>query len=332
MSREIEVRVESLSSLKDRDLLSRMNRIAAAERTVSVYALAHLAEIQRRKAYREAGFPSMFAYCVGALHYSEANAYRRLQAAEAARRHPEILSLIKDGGITICALSIIAKHLTQENCESLLKRIEGKSVRVVERIIAELAPLPDTRDMIRALPAPASPPTACEIPIESGPVAAPLRRAPQKIMPRALDRVLFRFTGSEELRRVIDRCTELLWHKHPEGRLEDILLEVGSAYLRLKDPELLRLSKPRPARVAESRVPPRWVKTAVYRRDGGRCVFTNAEGRRCEARRGLEYDHILPWALGGRSDEPNNIRLLCRAHNQLAAAAAGLGEHLRFQR
>jgi len=33
----------------------------------------------------------------------------------------------------------------------------------------------------------------------------------------------------------------------------------------------------------------------------------------------LEYDHIRPLSLGGRSDDPANVRLLCRAHNALEA-------------
>lgn len=324
-----------------------MRRITAAERTLSVYALAQLGEIQYRKLYKDAGFHSMFAYCVGELGYSEPNASRRLQAAEAARNFPEVLSLVKDGRLTICALSLIAKHLTGKNSAQILSRVEGKSVRTVERIVAELAPLPDTRDMIRSLPVPAvDVPThncrmsaveqpAVEPPAVEPPVVVPSAscavqlpdypRSSQKIVPRSPERVLFSFTGSEELRRVIFRCRDLMWHKHPAGRLEDVVLELGKYYLKLKDPELLPLSVPKAARPVETRAVPRWVRSAVYRHDEGRCVFTSVEGRRCEARHALEYDHIRPWARGGKSDDPTNIRLLCRAHNQWAAKAAGLG-------
>jgi hypothetical protein len=41
-------------------------------------------------------------------------------------------------------------------------------------------------------------------------------------------------------------------------------------------------------------------------------------GRRCEARAFLELDHITPRALGG-SGEPDELRVLCRAHNRLYA-------------
>ena len=38
-------------------------------------------------------------------------------------------------------------------------------------------------------------------------------------------------------------------------------------------------------------------------------------GRRCEARKRLECDHIVPVAKGGRTTL-ENLRLVCRSHNQ----------------
>jgi hypothetical protein len=48
--------------------------------------LAHIAEVDERRLYLEAAYPSMFAYCVGALRFSEDAAYKRIQAARAASR------------------------------------------------------------------------------------------------------------------------------------------------------------------------------------------------------------------------------------------------------
>jgi hypothetical protein len=60
------------------------------------------------------------------------------------------------------------------------------------------------------------------------------------------------------------------------------------------------------------------VRREVYVRDCGRCSFVSADGRRCEARGFLEFDHIRPWAALGAS-EADNLRLRCRAHNGLHA-------------
>lgn len=46
----------------------------------------------------------------------------------------------------------------------------------------------------------------------------------------------------------------------------------------------------------------------VLRRDHYRCVFCGRAGL-------LEVDHIIPWSAGG-SDDPDNLRTLCRHCNQ----------------
>lgn len=53
-------------------------------------------------------------------------------------------------------------------------------------------------------------------------------------------------------------------------------------------------------------------------RDGGRCTWVGPSGRRCGATYHLEIDPIVPFARGG-GHEPSNLRVLCRAHNRLAA-------------
>jgi hypothetical protein len=56
----------------------------------------------------------------------------------------------------------------------------------------------------------------------------------------------------------------------------------------------------------------------VRARDGEQCSFVSEDGRRCDARAFLEIDHIEPWAALGAAG-PDNLRLRCRAHNQLHA-------------
>jgi hypothetical protein len=58
---------------------------------------------------------------------------------------------------------------------------------------------------------------------------------------------------------------------------------------------------------------PEEVRTDVWRRDGGRCV-------KCGSQRNLEFDHIIPVALGG-GNTARNIQLLCEACNRAKGAA-----------
>jgi hypothetical protein len=67
----------------------------------------------------------------------------------------------------------------------------------------------------------------------------------------------------------------------------------------------------RPRMVSES------VKREVIRRSGGQCEYSFGD-RRCSSRYQLEVDHIIPKAKGG-SDETQNLRCLCRNHNQMMA-------------
>lgn len=52
-------------------------------------------------------------------------------------------------------------------------------------------------------------------------------------------RVEFRFSADEDFLSKFRRAREVLWHKHPRGRLEDILKEAIEALLDKRDPERL---------------------------------------------------------------------------------------------
>ena len=56
----------------------------------------------------------------------------------------------------------------------------------------------------------------------------------------------------------------------------------------------------------------------MLERDGLRCSWVEPGGARCDGRAWLEHDHRQPLGKGGDS-KPDNVRLLCRAHNRLAA-------------
>jgi hypothetical protein len=50
------------------------------------------------------------------------------------------------------------------------------------------------------------------------------------------------------------------------------------------------------------------VRRFVFRRDGGRC-------QNCGSQELLQYDHVIPFSLGG-SSEPENLQLLCAPCNK----------------
>ena len=60
---------------------------------------------------------------------------------------------------------------------------------------------------------------------------------------------------------------------------------------------------------------PQEVKLTVWQRDGGRCV-------ECGSQQDLEFDHVIPLAMGGSNTE-RNLQLLCADCNRRKGATLG---------
>src|SRR6185503_3920363 len=88
--------------------------------TTTALIVAHIAEFIARRLYLEDGYASMYDYCVGELKMSEDVACRRIRAARAARRFPQILDALADGRIHLTGISLLAPRLTEENAAELL--------------------------------------------------------------------------------------------------------------------------------------------------------------------------------------------------------------------
>jgi hypothetical protein len=69
-------------------------------------------------------------------------------------------------------------------------------------------------------------------------------------------------------------------------------------------------------------------KRQLLARDGLCCSYVGDDGARCTARAFLEIDHRDAWARGG-SDRLANLRVYCRAHNQLLAEDTFGKVHMR---
>ena len=76
----------ALSHLSDHALLRDLASLVSREGTTTAELLAHLAEVDERKLYLPAAYPSMYMYCVQELHMSEDTAFKRLRVARTARQ------------------------------------------------------------------------------------------------------------------------------------------------------------------------------------------------------------------------------------------------------
>ena len=142
-----------------------------------------------------------------------------------------------------------------------------------------------------------------------------------RVTPLAAQRFGFQCTLPRETHEKLVRIRALLSHAVPSGDLVQVLDRSFDALLeKLEKRKKAATPKPRAPRrnSTNPRSIPGHVRRAVFERDGDQCTFVSENGRRCEAREFLELDHIEPVARGGASTLAN-LRLRCRAHNQMAA-------------
>jgi hypothetical protein len=117
----------------------------------------------------------------------------------------------------------------------------------------------------------------------------------------------------------LEKARAALSHSHP-GAGTDEILEAGLDLL-LERQEKRRgiVAKPRSeAPASKPEHVPAHVKRAVWKRDGGKCQWTLEAGGICGSTHRLQLDHVVPRGRGGASTV-ENLRVLCRTHNDLAA-------------
>ena len=142
----------ALTTIPDDELLHRLAELLRDSRCTEADLVAHIGEVDRRRLYARSASPSMFRYCIHVLHLSEPEAYLRIVAARAARKHPVLLAMLADGRLHLSGIAKLAPHLTRENRDALLGRATHRSKRQIEELIAEICPRPDVPSLVRKLP------------------------------------------------------------------------------------------------------------------------------------------------------------------------------------
>ena len=327
------MRAYRLDHLSDTVLLRDLAALVAQDRTTTASLLAHVAEVDARRLYLPAGYPSMYAYCVEELHLSEDGAYKRIQAARAARQFPVLFSALAEGRVHMSAVVRLAPHLTPENVDELLTDATHKSKSEVEQLLTQRFPRPDLPTTVQAAaPLPdeqlVPEPVGTQVSEPVGAVTEQLvpgqvqALAPQPTLaPPAPRRFALQVTLEQATHEKLRYAQALLSHAIPSGDVAQVLDRALDALIsQLEKRKFGAATKPgRPRRsTTRPRYVPAHVRRAVWERDQGRCTFVGTTGHRCAARRFLQFDHIEPVARGGQATV-KNARLRCRAHNQFEA-------------
>jgi hypothetical protein len=331
---------------------------AGASRRDTALVVAHIAEFDARRLYAAEGYPSMYQFCLRELRFSEDAAYKRIHAARLARAFPVIFEMLADGRLHLSAVVMLYAHRTCSFMDELIQDAVHKTRREIELMLAERFPSPDLPVRVRALgmpvmkPAEPSPPLplaenrdpdpvqntppAHPESLNSAPLAQPVEtQGPQlapgrvagperpRVAPIAPERYAVQFTASARTLEFIERAGQLLGRSVNSNDLDEALAQGLEALVAsIEKRRFAATSKPRAQRKAsQGRRIPAALKREVWKRDQGQCTFVAENGRVCGSRTALEIDHIQPVAKGGRT-ALDNLRLLCRAHNQYEAENA----------
>jgi hypothetical protein len=346
----------ALHALSDDELLRRLGELVSHSRRVEADLVAHIGEVDERGLYAREASPSMFAYCTERLHLSEAEAYRRITVARAARKHEVLLAMLRDGRLHLTAIAMLAPLLTRDNRDAVLARATHRSKRQIEELVAELSPRPDARSVMRKLPekrqaplpgasqgqdqampmalelvpgrvgTPATASTPALAPpvtqfLASGLSSQPRPSRPAVVEPLSPARYKVQFTASAELHRKLERLSALMRSQVPDGDLAAII--EGAVTEKLERLEARRYAQTRAPRkgLGNSDVSPasRYIPAAVRR------AVSERDGDRCryldEQGRRCSARNKLEFhhrhPFGmGGDHSPENLGLLCATHNR----------------
>ena len=348
------MRAYRLTHLVDSVLLRNLSALVQRDRANTATLLAYIAEVDERRLYLPAGYPSMHAYCLGELHLSEDEAYKRIRAARTAREYPALFEGVAGGRLHLTAVCLLAPHLTAANARELIESAAHKCRSEVESWLAQRFPRADAMRLDdgvfpvpseRFVPVPVERESAPD-PIVPGqveeatdasqlvPERVEVPSPPTRLSPLSPERYTIQVTIARTTHDKLRYAQALLGHAVPSGdvalvldRALDSLIDQLEKRKFARAPRVPR--QPRPTR--GPRHIPAHVRREVWERDRGQCTFVGEGGHPCAARVRLEFDHVDPVARGGRGTT-DRMRLRCRGHNQFEAEQAFGVEFMRRKR
>jgi hypothetical protein len=335
-----------LNELSNIELAERILETRDSERRLEVDFLLYLREVEKRDLHLEWGYSSLFTYLVKSLGYSEGGASRRVRVSRMIEEYPEIVEMLKGGSTNLTSLSYVAKILSTDNSADILTEINNKPSREVEVLsVRYKAPGRKVADSIK--PVLVAPKLVKDNTVDRGLFdQAPCESndsndIPSKSFCNRQESMLelpvapkveyqLRCTLSPEVKSKLERAQAIMAHKvQGNTSLENVLDVLLDSYLTTHGREeraerARKRKKSRRKEKASSNSPakrkhiPNEIKRSVFERDGYACSYIANDGTCCKKTAGLEIDHILPVVLGG-NDSEDNLRVLCREHDQFFA-------------
>jgi len=331
---EDQIIAQQLRTLSDTDFHGQFESIVSVELSATIKVLHFINDLDRRKSFLEMGYSSVLDYCVRKLGYSRSGAGRRIQAARCARRYPEVFGMLRTRELSPGTAALIESILTDDNKDEILSRIRGASHREIERVVSEYRPPMALRDRFHFVQVPMPAPKNADAEF----FGRQCRRSiPEEWRQPVEEKVYVQFLADEEFMKLFEEVRDLI-PNGGEQNIADVMRRVLMEYRDRHSPAA-RHARREAKNGSASLESQRWecdstpsrhipdeVRDMVFVRDEARCTFVAGDGTRCQCRKNLQIDHIKPFAAGG-THHPQNLRLLCGAHNRLAAERT-LGKHV----
>ena len=312
----------NLSRLTDETLLSETQNLVKQEREITLKVLHHLREIERRRLFSALKYESLFSYCVQHLKYSESSAQRRIQAMRALRDLPEIETKIEAGVLSLSNLATAQSLFYQEKKSGkafskdkkleILEKLENKSRREAERTLTQIVP----QQM----------PPAQKLRVISEELTGMKLVVDQEFLKQleVLKGLLAHKMPHETMQEVIKFALEQTTQKlTPSLKLKNKKAELHEKTITVSDTEAVPETKTMtvtatvsqtvsetPAQTKKKAIPAS-VKRYIWQKADNKCQL-------CSSTFAPQTDHNIPRAKGG-TNEPKNLRLLCRNCNQRQA-------------
>ncbi len=273
----------NLKYLTDKSLLQDTKDLAQQYRSVTTKLLHHLREIENRKLYSELGYNSIFTYLVEELGFSESSAQRRLTGMRMIKEMPELEKKIETGEHTLSNLNLAAQKFKQED----ITDIEFK-----KDILASLENT-STRTCEKTLSEIVNP---SALPIQ------PIRNFH-----------IINVSVSDSTYEKYELVRSLYYHQKLSK--DEMFRRIFDIVIHRLESDKFKINSTRKTETKNPRFIAAAVKKAVYLRD--------KVCQKCGSKNALEFDHIKPYALGGKT-EIKNLRILCRNCNQRQRVTSNL--------
>jgi len=264
----------------EKQLLLTLKNLVVVERKTLSDILKHLQTVYDTRLFAKLGYSSLHKYLIKELGYSESAAFRRVQALKLVKEIPATKKMIEEGSLNLSGITQLQTMLKDKSTEIKKEAIEKvKNISTAEARTTLFELCPEKE-------------------------AHPRDHRKQVSATHARFAMTLSITTADKIEKVKAQTK-----KYDNNELMDYLLDLALATHAKKQnikAKTVHISK-NPRTISPT------IKREVFKRAGGKCEHPN-----CQAIHYLEYDHIKPVALGGGNNF-DNIRLVCKAHNQLYA-------------